>query len=178
MRTIWPEWTRAWESSLRFSLVLSAFWPLLTRSNLPPGHHENNLIWVDSSLWSPLVLLLATAHTAQSPCLTISKTIWYEWTQSKKSPFAYLQIPPWVPSEIYWQDGLRTCIYIYILYTVHFPFASWLNVLFNLLCRFCILIMEMYSKYFTPITGKPVDTRHLWVNKHHPLQDKAHLLPY
>ncbi len=33
-----------------FQLSFECLWPALMRSSLPPGHHENHLVWVDSSL--------------------------------------------------------------------------------------------------------------------------------
>ncbi len=55
-----------------FQLALKCLWPSLTMSSLPPGHHENHLIWVDSSLLASLELAqfrapLATSHEVQPP---------------------------------------------------------------------------------------------------------------
>ncbi len=55
-----------------FQPSLEHFWPPFTRSSLPPGHHENHLIWVDSSFmappWASLVLsALAASQDIQPP---------------------------------------------------------------------------------------------------------------
>jgi hypothetical protein len=52
-----------------------------------PGHHENNLIWVYSSLMVPLwasLVLSAFGRLSGGPAsrLTVTKTIWSEWTRS------------------------------------------------------------------------------------------------
>jgi hypothetical protein len=60
-------------------------------SSLLPDRYENHLIWVDSSLVVPPWVSLALStfgflFWGPASCLTLPRTIWFEWTQSEQSP--------------------------------------------------------------------------------------------
>ncbi len=88
------------------------------RYSLLPGHHENHLIWVDSSLIAPLELALsfeclffACLSTRPSSRLTVPRTIWSEFTGSDRSPLAC--------SKILLECLLRKLTYIYYAFIAY-----------------------------------------------------------
>jgi hypothetical protein len=91
---------------------------------------KSTLIWVDSTLVVPLGLPLATAPAVQPSRLTIIRTTWSEWTQSWKSPLAFIQIPPWVPLQFH-KDRFCLLYIVHYLYTVLFLIVSLILFLFN-----------------------------------------------
>jgi hypothetical protein len=59
----------------------------LKRSSLLPDYRKNHLIWMDSSLMVPLSAL-GRLFRGPASRLTVSGTIWSEWTRSEQSPLA------------------------------------------------------------------------------------------
>jgi hypothetical protein len=124
---------------------LECLWPPFTRSSLPPNHHKNHLIWGDSRLMVPLWINLALSAFGRllrgpASCLTVPRTIWSEWTQSEQYPLAWSKIPfGCLFRTVDICNLLLCCTYIAFRLIVWF------------LC--IILILEMYSRYFDPVTG-------------------------
>jgi hypothetical protein len=72
------------------------------RTSLPPGHHENHLIWVDLGLMVPLASfeLLASGKKDQPspPDHLENLLIWVD--SIMVIPLSFMQYVPWAPSRI------------------------------------------------------------------------------
>ncbi len=136
---------------------LAYIWvPLATASwlsSFPAWSSQEPMIWVDPSLMVPFELLLGTAHAAQPPRLTISRTI-----LSGLDPDS----PPCLACKIPFEFPMR-----FICRTV--SAKIWILCIVNLClindCIFCFIhdflitvwllsllvsYPEMYSRYFDP----------------------------
>ncbi len=120
--------------------ALECFRPLLIQSSIQPSHHENHLIWVDSSLKAPFELALLCAFGRFSwggpaSCLTLWRTIWSEWTPFGKSPLTLCNFS---------LSFLEQFLYVYTVHLLYIRFLTqlndfhsvWSNILLQLLYLF------------------------------------------
>ncbi len=150
--------------------------PPLMRTSLPPGYHENHLIWVNLSLmvlWD-ILRLLDSDHKDQPPLPDHLKNLLI-WVYSiKVIPLGFAQYAPWEPSRSSTKPGYSHLSFIWLKWRF-----SWLNVfillsvLYILYCAFIlhsgihsisfgdcqlsslmciILVLVMHSRYFHPVT--------------------------
>jgi hypothetical protein len=168
-RTIWPEWTQAWWSLCRFSLILSVFGHCPTVVQ-PPCLAITRTIWSKRTWawWPPL--------SCYWPLLTwLSLPIWLS-----REPL-YLsgldsESPSWLACKILLKFPLR-CIcrmvsaYIYI---VHFQFSVRLLIAYSvsliIFRLFHIIVIAMlWSGNVFQVFWSLNWSHHLqlWVNKHH-----------
>ncbi len=121
---------------LEFSLVLSVFGHWATGPASLCGHHENYLIWVDSSLMSPLELLWPLPHGSSASCLTISRTIWSEWLGSDSPTWLLRNFSLEFPLRFIYRTVSDNFIIYDLLHTVSF-FATIINLFCSLMMHFC-----------------------------------------
>ncbi len=86
------------------------------------------------------------------------------------------KVPPWV-------SIVRQSACTYILYTVHFSVCSLIEysvsfIILPIIVIAVFIILEMYSRYFDPVTGKSDNIKlithlHLRVDKHHTSQESS-----
>jgi hypothetical protein len=134
-----------------FSLVFSVFWPSLTQSSLLawPSQESSDLGRLEPD-GPPVTFGHRTRSPASPPDHPEKPLIWLDsiWIV----PFGFHGFhSPWDPPEIKIRTeiALNTVKSLSILFCMIAPLIS----LFSDYCHFCILILEMYSRYFDPKTG-------------------------
>jgi hypothetical protein len=147
--------------------------PPCTRTSLPPDYHENHLNWVDSSLivfFELILSLLASDKKDQPPppdCLE-NLLIWVDLI--KMIPLALPSmsreciVGPLINPDYHFfktnpRMTVQPCIFtLCLLYCV--LYLIWVFAVYSfrigdqLIMSLCIIvILEMYSRYFNPVTG-------------------------
>jgi hypothetical protein len=101
--------------------------PPLMQSSLPPGHHENHLIWVYLSLMAPLELNLVSEHLWPPLTWSSPSGLFREPSDlSELDPNSPLWLHANFPLELFLRKSMLYCILcIYCtLFTFHITFHS------------------------------------------------------
>ncbi len=125
---------------------LSVFYPPLTQSSLPPGHHENHLIWVDSSLMAHLerglVFLSAIDHRSCGPASLPDCCEPSDLRASIQTVLLGLHADFSFELSLGWYTLVEYCAFI--VYCLHFALQSvfqWL--ILQLLEYFCSTVWQL-----------------------------------
>jgi hypothetical protein len=107
-----------------------------------PGHHENHLIWVNSSLMTPLELHLNTIMQSSLPAwLSKNYLIWVD-SNLVVSPWTSCSLSPWVTLTFNCRMVSDYCILC--IYCIWFPSATIIHSLCSSMIQFYTIRLFNY----------------------------------